>query len=142
LGWWAKVMIPDRQTMLARAAAMRRAPTEPELKLWRHLSRSQLDGHKFRRQAIIGSRIADFFCPAKGLIIEIDGDTHDMQQDTFKDERLRSQNRFVTMRFSNRDVMENMEGVLEALRMTLSETPDRWGKNTTPNPSSEEEGLI
>ena len=38
---------------------MRRNPTEPEKLLWRHLSGAQLEGHKFRRQSVIGSFIAD-----------------------------------------------------------------------------------
>lgn len=119
---------------------MRREPTEAELRLWRQLSRSQLDGHKFRRRATIGSRIVDFFCPAKGLVVEIDGDTHDMERDAARDKRLRQANGFMTMRFSNREVIENMEGVLETLRASLANTPDRWRKSTTPTPSSEEEG--
>tara|TARA_R110000782_G_scaffold268047_2_gene364038 strand:- start:20523 stop:20930 length:408 start_codon:yes stop_codon:yes gene_type:complete len=132
---------PDRQTMLARAAAMRHEPTEAEKRLWRCLSHSQLDAHKFRRQAVIGSYIADFFCPAKGLIVEIDGDTHDMQRDANRDERICAQHGFVTMRFSNRDVLDNLDGVLEKLRIALADLPDRWPQSTTPNPSSEEEGL-
>jgi very-short-patch-repair endonuclease len=48
-----------------RAAEMRRNPTEPERRLWRHLSASQLDGLKFRRQAVIGASIADFYCPRR-----------------------------------------------------------------------------
>ena len=129
---------------------MRREPTEAELRLWRYLRNSRLDGHKFRRQATIGSRIVDFFCPSKGLVVEIDGDTHDMESDALKDERLHQQSGFATMRFSNRDVIENIEGVLETLRMTLKKTPDRWDQRTsTPNlhqshvplVNSEEEGL-
>jgi very-short-patch-repair endonuclease len=134
-------MTTDRATMLKRAAQMRREPTEAERRLWRALSRSQLDGHKFRRQVIIGSRIADFFCPAKGLIVEVDGDTHDAVTDSQKDESLRCDTGFVTLRFSNFDVRDNMGGVLETLSTTLNNLPDRWVAGTTPNPSSEEEGL-
>ncbi len=68
-------MSTDRPIMLARAARMRREPTEPERRLWQHLRASQLGGYKFRRQATIGGRIVDFFCPLKGLVVEIDGDT-------------------------------------------------------------------
>jgi very-short-patch-repair endonuclease len=48
-------------------------PREPEKRLWRNLSRSQLGGFKFRRQAVTGSYFADFLCPAKVLIVEVDG---------------------------------------------------------------------
>ncbi|NCN83971.1 MAG: endonuclease domain-containing protein [Sphingomonadales bacterium] len=122
---------------------MRRNPTEPEKRLWRHLSASQLGGHKFRRQAVIDYYIADFFCPLKKLIVEVDGDTHDVEADFKRDDRLRNKG-YRTVRFGNLDVMENMEGVLLVLRDALEGPPDRWMKHqaaTTPNPSSEEEGL-
>ena len=130
----------DRATLLARAREMRRNPTEPEKRLWRHLSGSQLRGHKFRRQAVIDYYIADFFCPLKKLIVEVDGDTHDVDSDFKRDDRLRRKG-YRTVRFGNRDVMGNMEGVLEALLRTLDEVPDRWLRrqaSTTPNPVSGE----
>ena len=57
----------------SRAADMRRNPTEPEKRLWRALSNGQIEGHKFRREAVIGPYIADFLCPQKALIVEVDG---------------------------------------------------------------------
>jgi very-short-patch-repair endonuclease len=123
------VVVADRSTMLNRAARMRRA-----------LSRSQLGGYKFRRQAIIGGRIADFFCPAKGLVVGIDRDTHDPERDRRRDTWLGRQTGFAAVRFTNRDVMTNLEGVLTALLKTLEDLPDRWPGYTTPSPSSEEEG--
>lgn len=62
----------------ARARAMRNNPTEPEKRLWAALRDSRVAGFKFRRQAVIGSRIVDFFCPGRSLVIEVDGDTHDV----------------------------------------------------------------
>jgi very-short-patch-repair endonuclease len=73
----------------------------------------------------------------------VDGDTHDVEADFKRDDRLRNKG-YRTVRFGNLDVMGNMEGVLLALVDTLEKTPDRWvGRqaSTTPNPSSEEEGL-
>jgi very-short-patch-repair endonuclease len=93
-------MSADRATLLNRAAHMRREPTEAERRLWRALSRSQLDGHKFRRQATLGNRIADFFCPAKGLIIEVDGETHDVERDRARDDILARETGCVTVRVS------------------------------------------
>jgi len=92
---------------------------------------------------VIGYYIADFFCPLKKLIVELDGDTHDFDSDCKRDARLREKG-YRTVRFSNLDVMGNMDGVLTDLLPILEETPDRWvgrGASTTPNPSSEEEGL-
>ena len=113
---------------------MRRNPTEPEKRLWRHLSNSQLNGLKFRRQAVIGHRIVDFFCPAISLAIEVDGDTHDRVADERRDAGFP----FPVLRITNHDVMTNMAGVLEAIISTASALPPRWPH---PNPSPEGEGL-
>jgi very-short-patch-repair endonuclease len=118
----------DRQ-MLARAAQMRREPTEAEKRLWRYLSRSQLDGHKFRRQKIRKSRIFDFFCPAKGLIVEVDGQTHDREQDLIADAKLMADAGFAVVRVTNSDVLNNMDGVRAFILAELEERPDRWPGN-------------
>jgi very-short-patch-repair endonuclease len=118
---------------------MRRNPTEPEKRLWRHLSNSQLNGHKFRRQAVVGSYIADFLCSQKALIVEVDGDTHDEAKDRLRDDLL-AQNGYRVLRFTNEDVMRSIDGVLTALAEALSDTPLRWNR-PHPNPSPEGEGL-
>ena len=133
----------DRATLRARAREMRRNPTEPEKRLWRHLSASQLAGHKFRRQAVIDYYIADFFCPHKKLIVEVDGDTHDIDSDFKRDDLLRSKG-YRTVRFGNLDVMRNMDGVLLVLVEVLEETPDRWRlrqASTTPTPPLKRRGF-
>jgi len=119
---------------------MRRDPTEPEKRLWRNLSNSQLSGFKFRRQAVIGAHIADFLCPAKALIVEVDGDTHDPDRDNRRDTVLAAQ-RYRTIRFTNAEVMQNVEGVLLTILRALMTTADRWAGRPHPNPSPEGEGL-
>ena len=123
-----------------RATEMRRNPTEPEKRLWRSLSNSQLAGHKARRQAVIGWFIADFLCPQNALIVEVDGDTHDDEaKDRVRDKAL-AQNGFRVLRITNHDVMTNIDGVLQVILVTLDGTPDRWN-SPHPNPSPEGEGL-
>ena len=134
---------PTRQQLLNRAAQMRRNLTEPERQLWMALRDSRFLGHKFRRQAVIGMRIVDFFCPAKGLVIEIDGDTHDPVRDAMRDRRMARDFGFAVVRFSNRDVTRNLDGVLAALEIALEHRSDRWlnrSEHHPPTPSSEEEG--
>jgi very-short-patch-repair endonuclease len=114
---------------------MRREPTEPERRLWRHLSSSQLGGFKFRRQAAIPPFIVDFFCPAKGLIVEVDGDTHIAETDAKRDWVMGAKG-LPTIRFSNQDVMTNMDGVLTIILETLERLPDRrWGSPDSPTPT-------
>ena len=122
-----------------RAAEMRRNPTEPEKRLCRHLSNSQLNGHKFRRQSVIGTYIADFLCPQRALIVEVDGDTHDEGKDRLRDDALAHLG-YRVLRITNDDVMTNMDGVLTMITNALATTPLRWS-GPHPNPSPEGEGL-
>ncbi len=122
-----------------RARHMRNNPTEPEKRLWRALSNGQASGHKFRRQAVIGRFIADFVCPQKGLIVEVDGDTHDEAKDRLRDD-IMAKFGFRVLRVSNHDVMANLAGVFDAIVIALAEASDCW-ERPHPNPSPEGEGL-
>ena len=129
--------------LIDKARRMRREPTEPEKLLWRHLSHSQLGRYKFRRQATVEPFIVDFLCPAKALIVEVDGQTHAAEEDARRDALLRKRGS-TTIRFTNRDVMSNMDGVLTTILQALENTPDRWSGSSdspTPNPSPEGEGF-
>ena len=126
-------------TLEDRARHMRREPTEPEKRLWRRLSLSQL-GYKFRRQAVIGGRVADFVCPAKTLIVEVDGDTHSAEIDAARDAELAALG-YRVLHVTNADVMREMDAVLALILSVLESAPDRWSRPPHPNPSPEGEGL-
>lgn len=131
------------ETLKNRARKMRNTPTEPEKRLWMALRNSRLAGFKFRRQDVIGQRIVDFFCPVRGMVIEVDGGTHDAEADAAHDARMMQDFGFVTVRFSNAEIMENLDGCLLRLLEVLNETPDRWvGRKShhPPAPSSKEDG--
>jgi very-short-patch-repair endonuclease len=132
-----------RKVLLERARQMRNNPTEPEKRLWSALRARQCFGYKFRRQDLIGFRIVDFFCPRKGLVIEVDGDTHDLEMDLRRDRKMLQEFEFRVVRFTNEEVMGNCDGVLTALQIALDGQPERWPnrpKHHPPTPSSEEEG--
>ena len=88
--------------------------TPVEAKLWNYLKNNRL-GVKFRRQHSIGYYIVDFYCPLKKLAIELDGSPHDTQQGYAKDlvrtEFLQTHGISI-IRFQNKDVVSNLEGVL------------------------------
>jgi very-short-patch-repair endonuclease len=94
---------------------LRGALTPAEAKLWKHLQRSQLKGRKFRRQHGIGPYVVDFYCPSEKLVIELDGAAHDSQHTWHRDAhrtQFISNQGLRVLRFENRAVMENLEGVL------------------------------
>jgi len=114
---------PDELT--ERARALRRIPTRAEATLWHHLRRHHLDGHRFRRQHVIKPFIVDFACIEARLIIEVDGDQHaDCPADAERDRRLTAQG-WRVLRFWNVDVLRNLEGVLDSIRLALMECHDR-----------------
>src|SRR3954468_1400893 len=96
-------------TSIRRAAAKRlRANTTPhERILWRALKELPVDGTHFRRQAPIGPYVVDFFCPAKQLIIELDGGHHNEDETAARDSERQAwleQQGYRVIRFWNSDV--------------------------------------
>lgn len=69
---------------LERAKELRREMTPAEKLLWQEVRANKLGVH-FRRQQIIQGFIVDFYCHKAGLVIEVDGDVHDLQKE--EDER-------------------------------------------------------
>ncbi|WP_431312418.1 endonuclease domain-containing protein [Sphingomonas natans] len=98
---------------------MRREPTEPERILWLALRAKRFEGMKFRRQKVIGPYIADFASRAPMLVVEVDGDTHGGREaeDAARSVYLERQG-YRVIRFTNADVMQNLEGVLMAIAPT------------------------
>ena len=96
-----------------RAKELRREMTPTEALLWDCLRRSQLNGLHFRRQQVIHGFIADFYCHAAKLIVDVDGDSHiDRQEyDAERDATLASLG-FLTYRVVNDAVCERLDDVL------------------------------
>lgn len=73
-------------SIVDRARKLRRQQTPAEAKLWACLRNRQVAGLKFRHQHPIGPYIVDFFCAARRLVVEVDGDSH-ANQPTYDRER-------------------------------------------------------
>jgi very-short-patch-repair endonuclease len=113
-----------RISPVIRSAAreLRHRQTPAEEMLWRRLRGQRLAGCKFRRQHPIGRFIVDFCCPTRNLVIEIDGDGHAHQADydATRTEWLNERG-YRVIRFSNADVCERLEEVLEAILLECQE---------------------
>jgi len=92
--------------------------TNAENLLWSKVRRKQIKGYQFYRQKIIGNYIVDFYCPKASLIIELDGGQHYdgeiKQKDKKRDDDMVSLGLNV-LRFSDREIFENLEGVIEKI---------------------------
>ncbi|QCW99005.1 DUF559 domain-containing protein [Aggregatimonas sangjinii] len=112
------------------AKRMRNEPTPAETMLWNALSGKNLGGYKFRRQHIIGEYIADFICLKHNLIVEVDGLIHQLPEnkksDTERTEWLENLG-YRVIRFTNNQVLTNLENVLEEIHQALSAPPSGAG---------------
>ncbi|HBY46141.1 MAG TPA: DUF559 domain-containing protein [Thermomicrobiales bacterium] len=102
-----------------RARELRQSMTPAEEWLWEALRGGRLDGLKFRRQQVIGGYIADFYCDAAGLVIEVDGPVHDTQAglDQAREEAINLHGLRV-LRFPNDRVLNQLPDVLAAIAST------------------------
>jgi very-short-patch-repair endonuclease len=122
-GWGEGAEQPARTSLLTNARTMRRRATPAERRLWQALRRHQLGRLKFRRQMPLGPFIADFYCPAARLVVEVDGISHiDSPNDAIRDVWMNEQGIRV-FRVSNFDVRSNLEGVLTAIQQAAQPTP-------------------
>jgi very-short-patch-repair endonuclease len=99
----------------SRARELRNAASPAEQVLWSYLSRSQT-GTKFSRQMPVGPYFADFLSRELRLVIECDGISHDRdpQGDVIRDQWM-EQNGYTVLRFTNADLLGNVEGVVRAI---------------------------
>ena len=111
------------------ATENRQKATDAEVTLWNCLKDDQL-GYKFRRQHIIDKYIADLVCLEKQLVIEVDGayhaETGQIEYDKDRTTRL-SELGFKVIRFTNEEVITNLEESLAKIKETLSATSPTGG---------------
>lgn len=99
-----------------RSKELRREMTPAEKILWKELKTNKLNGLHFRRQQIIDRFIVDFYCHQYALIIELDGDIHDLQKDldTEREAYLVARD-FRILRFTNEEVLKDLPTVLKKI---------------------------
>jgi len=81
-------------------------------------------GYSFRRQHPIGPYILDFYCPAAKLAVELDGDQHATASGRAHDAvrtRFLGTKGVRVLRFSNHELRESLEGVLEGIHRALED---------------------
>lgn len=81
-----------------------------------------MDGSHFRRQAPIGPYVVDFFCPAKRLIVELDGGHHNQDEVAEHDserQRWLENEGYRVLRFWNSEIAGDLTAVLERIYVEL-----------------------
>ncbi|HQB12351.1 MAG TPA: endonuclease domain-containing protein [Candidatus Omnitrophota bacterium] len=119
-------MLGYNKRLKSLARSLRKDMTNCERKIWGRLRGKQIRGLQFYRQKPIGNYIVDFYCPAKKIVIEIDGGQHFISPGR---ERDRTRDRFLetmglrVLRFSDLDVMRNIDAVLETILDAVEKSP-------------------
>lgn len=98
------------------AASLRNHQTKAEEILWEKLKGKQICGVRFRRQHPFDIFIADFYCHAAKLVVELDGDVHIRQSD-YDLARTEEINNYdvEVIRFKNDEVFANIDNVVQKI---------------------------
>jgi very-short-patch-repair endonuclease len=115
-------MLPFNSKLKPFARNLRTNMTDAEQLIWSKIRRKQICDVQFYRQKNIGHYIVDFYCPKGKLIVELDGGQHyenkGMKKDQERDRYLQELG-FTVMRFSDIDVLKNINGVMKRIHEHL-----------------------
>lgn len=109
----------------------RQGSTPAEAFLWQYLRNGQINGLKIRRQHPIADFIADFYCHSCKVVIEVDGGYHFQQEQNEHDQgrKFELEEKGITvLRFSNEEVLSDINAVLQELRKHLTLNPSPGGE--------------
>jgi very-short-patch-repair endonuclease len=115
-------MLPYNKDLKQVARELRTNMTDAERHLWSRIRRKQLNGCQFYRQKNIGNFVVDFYCPARNLVIEVDGGQHYSEagktKDNAREDYLEGLG-LILLRFSDREVLTDTNGILEKIYQHL-----------------------
>jgi len=127
----------NKKYNLGKRRKLRKNSTDAERLLWSKIRNKRLLGLKFYRQYGVGNYITDFYCHTLKLVIEVDGGQHYTDSGALNDkkrENYMTSHGIRTLRFSNTDILSNVDGVLDFLYITISEINEQKTK-LPPTPS-------
>jgi len=112
-----KNIIPGQRVTkekLERARELRREMTPAERLLWQEVRAKKL-GVRFRRQQVVAGFIVDFYCHKAALVVEVDGDIHDLQKDEdARREKVLREMGLGIVRFRNDEVLKELSPTLRS----------------------------
>lgn len=134
-----------RPEVLIWAKQLRANPAAGEAALWSRLRASRM-GFRFRRQATLRGWIADFWCPAKRLVVEVDGWSHRNEarriKDWVRDRRLSEEFGIKTLRFPVEAMVDNLDKVVDQVKATLASRPTAYIHCTGTNSHTRRRGVL
>ena len=118
-----KNIIPGQRVTkekIQRARELRREMTPAEKLLWQEVRAKKLGVH-FRGQQVIAGFIVDFYCHKAALVVEVDGDIHDLQQEEdARREKVLKEMGLTLVRFRNDEVIKDLPAIVGRIKGLIS----------------------
>ncbi len=114
------MVLPYNPKLKSRARKLRKNSTLSEVLFWDQIKSKKLRRYQFNRQKPIGDYIVDFYCKTLGLVIEIDGDSHNskIDKDRIRQRALESYGLKV-IRFNDLDVKKDLDAVIKSIEYEI-----------------------
>ena len=124
------VKLPKNKSLSGLSNALRNNTTLAEAVLWKYLQNKQCFGYHLRRQKVIGQYIVDFYCPKLGLVIEIDGSSHDtkVDYDENRDKYLHSLG-LIVLHLDNADILHHLNKGMDAVESFMQYKMNKLNKS-------------
>lgn len=114
--------LPYNSKLKSRARALRKAGNYSEVVFWQQVHKNKFHSIDFDRQRIIGNFIVDFYVKTLGLVIEIDGESHNSKEDyDEKREKYLESLGLKIFKTTNLRVLHDLDNVMEELENFIIE---------------------
>ena len=114
--------LPYNSRLKERAKGLRKAGNYPEVVFWQQVHKRKFHSIDFDRQRIIGSYIVDFYIKTLGLVIEIDGESHnDKESYDEKREAYLVSLGLKVFRTNDLNILHDLENVMKELELFIIE---------------------
>lgn len=112
-----RISLPANPKLKERARELRKQGILSEVLFWNEVKHKKILDLDFDRQKIIGNYIVDFYIKNLGIVIEIEGVSHNekIDEDEIRDNYLRSLG-LVVIRYADLDVKHNLDNVILDLK--------------------------
>ena len=117
-------IIPYNPALKELARQLRNNSTKSEIRLWKYLKGKQMLGYDFHRQKPLLNYISDFYCNELRLVIELDGYSHQFEENIIKDEVKQSDLEKVgltVLRFRDSEVFDDINSVLDKIQAYIGD---------------------
>jgi very-short-patch-repair endonuclease len=125
--------LPKNNDLESNAKKLRKAGVLSEVLFWQAFKNKKVVGFDIDRQVTIGNYIVDFFIPEIGLVIEIDGESHDFkgEYDVVRENYLQSLGLEI-IHYKDIEIKKSMDFVSDSFLASVKKR-EGWLKENPPH---------